>query len=144
MSRVELSDRVVVDVEQVAERVQAHGVGLGELEAVELGLTGWTPQLADDGQDPVLGHDPMDLGLGAGAVPDERVAIAHELAQLSDLGRGDPTFGEAPDPEHGGQVPGVAFVVLDACRSPQLLPRAWARCTWAPRSWSTSAAQYQP
>ena len=38
----------------------------GELEAVELGLTGRSPQLADDGRDAVLGHDPVDLGLGAG------------------------------------------------------------------------------
>ena len=68
------------------------GIGLGELEAVELGAAGRAPQLAHDRQDPVLGHDPVDLGLGAGAVPHERVAVAHELAQLSDsvAGRSSP------------------------------------------------------
>ena len=113
----------LVDVEQVAQRVEAHGIGLGELEAVELGLTGRSPQLADDGQDPVLGHDPVDLGLGTGAVPDERVAIAHQLAQLSDLWRRDPALGQAPEGQHGGQVLGVALVVLDASVPPVVAER---------------------
>jgi hypothetical protein len=77
---VELGDGRLVDVEQVAQRVEADGRGLGQLEAVELGLTGRSPHLADDGQDPVLGHHPVDLGLGTGPVPDERIAIAHQLA----------------------------------------------------------------
>ena len=108
----------LVDVEQVAQRVEAHGIGLGELEAVELGLTGRSPQLADDGQDPVLGHDPVDLGLGTGPVPDERIAITHQLAQLSDLWWRDPALGQTPEGQHGGQVLGVAHVVLDASVPP--------------------------
>jgi hypothetical protein len=80
--RVELGDRRLVAVEQVAQRVEAHGIGLGELETVELGLTGRTPQLADDGQDSVLGHDPVDLGLGTGPVPDERIAIDFIICAL--------------------------------------------------------------
>src|SRR6202034_4211428 len=79
--RVELGDGALVDVEQVAQRVEAQGVGLGELEAVELGLAGRSPQLAD-------------------------------------LGRGDPAFGQAPEGQHGGQVLGVAFVVLHASVPP--------------------------
>ena len=121
--RVELGDGVLVDVEQVAQRVEAHGIGLGELETVELGLTGRSPQLADDGQDPVLGHDPVDLGLGTGAVPDERIAITHQLAQLSNLWRGDPALGQPPESQHGGQVLGVAHVVLDASVPPVVAER---------------------
>ena len=121
--RVELGDGRLVDVEEVAQRVEAHGVGLGELETVELGLTGRSPQLADDGQDPVLGHDPVDLGLGTGPVPDERIAIAHQLAQLSDLGRGDPALGQAPEGQHGGQVLGVAHVVLHPAVPPVVAER---------------------
>lgn len=34
-----------------------------EFETVELGLTGRTRQLAHDGQDPVLGHDPWICAL---------------------------------------------------------------------------------
>jgi hypothetical protein len=37
---VELGNGVLVDVEQVAQGIEAHGIGLGELETVELGLTG--------------------------------------------------------------------------------------------------------
>ena len=121
--RVELGDGRLVDIEQMAQRVEAHGIGLGELETVELGLTGRAPQLADDGQDPVLGHDPVDLGLGTGPVPDERIAIPHQLAQLSDLGRCDPALGEAPERQHGGQVLGVAHVVLDASIPPVVAER---------------------
>jgi hypothetical protein len=48
----------------------------------------------------------MDLALGAGAVPGERVAIAHELAPFSDFGRGDPGLGQAPETQHGGEILG--------------------------------------
>ena len=123
MQRVELGDAPVVDVEQGARRVEAHGVGLGEFETVELGLTGRSPQLADDGQDSVLGHDPVDLGLGAGAVPDERIAIAHQLAQLSDLWRRDPALGQALQGQYGGQVLGLAHVVLHASVPPVVAER---------------------
>jgi hypothetical protein len=60
----------------------------------------------------------VDLGLGTGAVPREREAVAHEIAQLSDLGWGDPALGQAPEPEHGGEVLGVAFVVLHPAVAP--------------------------
>ena len=137
---VELGDGAGIDLEQVAQRVESQRVGLGELETVELGLTARTPQLADDRQNPVLGHDPVDLGLGTGPVRDERVARAHELAQLADLGRGDPGLGESSDQARSWASRSSFFTR----RLPQLLPGAWARWTWAPRSWRTSAAQYQP
>jgi hypothetical protein len=60
----------------------------------------------------------VDLGLGTGAVPDERGAITHELAPLSDLGRRDPALGQAPEGQHGAQVLGVAHVVLDPAIAP--------------------------
>ena len=44
--------------------------------------------------------------------------IAHELAQLSDLGRGDPALGQTPEAQHGGQVTGVALVVLHPAIAP--------------------------
>jgi hypothetical protein len=65
----------------------------------------------------------VDLGLGTGAVPDERIAITHQLAQLSDLWRRDPALGQAPQGQHGGQVLGVAHVVLDASVPPVVAER---------------------
>ena len=51
-------------------------------------------------------------------MPGERVAIAHELAQLSDRRWGDPTFGEATDAQHGGEVACIVLVVLDPAVAP--------------------------
>jgi hypothetical protein len=107
----------------MAQRVEAHGIGLGKHETVELGLTRRSPQFAHDGQDPVLGHDPVDLGLGTGAVADERVAIAHQLAQLSDLGWGDPALGQTAQGQHGGEVLGVADIILHASVPPVIAER---------------------
>jgi hypothetical protein len=89
---VDLGDLAFDVCEQVTERSEAQRVGLGQLEGVELGLADRPPELGHDGEDPVLGHHSVDLGLGTGAMTRQRVAIAHELAQLSDLGWRDPAF----------------------------------------------------
>jgi hypothetical protein len=51
---VELGDGPVVDVEQVAQRVEAQGVGPGQLEAVELGRAGRNPHSS-----PTVGRIPF-------------------------------------------------------------------------------------
>ena len=53
----------------------------------------------------------------------EAEAIAHELAQLTDLGRSDPAFGQAPEAQHGGKVLGVALIVLHPPVAPVVAER---------------------
>jgi hypothetical protein len=38
--------------------------------------------------------------------------MPHQLAQLADLGRGDPRLGESAHPQQVGQIRGIAQVVL--------------------------------
>jgi len=59
-----------------------------------------------------LAMTPVDLGLATAAVAHQAQAITHELSQLPGLRRGDPTLGQAPQPEHRGEVLGVALVIL--------------------------------
>ena len=93
-------------------------VGEGKLERVELGRTTRPPHLSDDRKHAVLRHHAVDLGLGARAVPDQGEPVADELAQLSCLGRGDPTLGEATEAEHRGEVLRVTLVVFHAAVAP--------------------------
>ncbi len=69
--------------------------------------------------------------------------VADELSQLPQRRRRHPRLGQAPHAQQVDQVCRVALVLLHPAVT-QLLPSGWARCTFAPHSPSTSAAQYQP
>jgi len=68
---VDLGDLALDVREELAQGTHTQRVGLGQLESVELGLPDRPPQLAHEGEDPVLRHHAVDLRLGAGAVPAE-------------------------------------------------------------------------
>jgi len=53
----------------------------------------------------------------------QREAITDELAQFSDLRRGNPALGQAPEAQHGGQVLGIALVVLHPPIAPVVAER---------------------
>src|SRR5271166_241548 len=103
---VEHGDLTVVELQEVPEGLDPDRVGHREIQAVQLGIPARAPHLAHHRQDPVLGHDPVDLGLGTGAVPDQGEPVADQLSELPRLGRGDPTLGQTAQAEHGGAVLG--------------------------------------
>src|SRR6266545_3638772 len=86
----------------------------------------------------------MHLGLEPAAQRDQLAAVAHRLPQTTHVGRGDPRLGQPAHPEQVSKITSVKFVVLHPPVRETLNPKGCAKCTVAPASASTSAAQYQP
>jgi hypothetical protein len=55
----------------------------------------------------------VDLVLAAGLETDELVPVPGQLAQLADLGRGDPRLRQPAHPQQVSKISGIALVVLD-------------------------------
>ncbi len=120
---VQEDDLAVEGVDEVSQHGDAVEVGVGELEGVELGVAAGAPHVAARREDPVLGHDGVDLGLEPCAHLAELDPEPDHLAQLSGLGRGDPGLGEASEAQQVGQVPGVTLVVFHPTVSPVVAVR---------------------
>ena len=60
----------------------------------------------------MLAHLRVDLGLEAGAEPDQLEPVTHDLAQFPDLRRGDPCLRQPAQAQQVDQVVGVPLVVL--------------------------------
>ncbi len=109
---VQEDDLAVESLDEVAEHGDAIEVGVGELEGIELRVASRAPHVTSTREDPVLGHDGVDLGLQTRAHMGELDPKADHLAELFGLGRGDPGLGEASETQEVGQVTSITFVVL--------------------------------
>jgi hypothetical protein len=80
---LEHGDLSVVDLDQVAQRVDPHHVRLRQIQLVQPRRADHSPQVAHRGPGVVLGLQP-------GPQPDQATPKPHQLSQLADLRRGDP------------------------------------------------------
>ena len=73
-------DLPVVDLHQVADRLDTDGVGPPKGHLVEQDLAAGSEHVAQSGQDPLLGHHRVSLGLQTGAHVHELGPVADQLA----------------------------------------------------------------
>jgi len=90
---IEGADLPVVEDDQVAQGLDPQAVVVRQLEGIELGRAAEAEHVESAGQDAVLGHDGMNLGFESRAQSHRLGPIAHDLSELSYLGRGDPGLG---------------------------------------------------
>ena len=113
MSPLEHDDLPVVDLDQVAQRLDPDRVALTERHGVELLAAGGAEHVHHPGQDTFFGHHRVDLGLEPGAQLHQLGPVADQLPQLTDRRRGDPRLRQTTQAQHVGQIGGVDHVVLD-------------------------------
>jgi hypothetical protein len=94
----------VVELDQVADGLDADAVGLGELHGVEVGSSRRTEHVGEARQHPLLAHHRVHLGLEARAQLDQLRSVAHQLSPLPHLFGGDPRIGEAPEAQEVSEV----------------------------------------
>ena len=119
---VQEADLAVVGLDEVSEHGDPVEVGGGELERVELGAAARSPHVVPTRQDPVLGHDRVDLGLQTGAQVGQLESEADHLAELR-IRRCDRRLGQAIEAQQVGEIPRVAVVVLHPAMSPVVAVR---------------------
>jgi len=114
----------VVELDQVPQGLDPHGVGVGQGGLVEQGL-GRPPRPGRSWARPrppwpartwIWGLEPRTQGHQLGPVADQ-------LPQLSHLRRDDPGLGQAPEAQQVGQVGGVALAVLHPPVAPVVAER---------------------
>ena len=105
-------DLAIGQLDQVTQALHSDPVGVTQTDVVEQRLATDAEQVAHGHPDTLLGQHRMDLGLEVRAQVDELAPVADELADLSELWRGDPGLGQASHAEQIDQVGGVVLVVL--------------------------------
>ena len=85
---------------------------VGQLEAGEELAAAFAEQVGVLGQDPVAGQQRVHAVLDRGAHPGQRRAVAQQLAQIAQLGRGDVRLGQQPGAQQVRERLGVDRVGL--------------------------------
>ena len=106
-------DLELARVDQPQRRVHLRAHRRRQRDPVEPGPPAGAEQIAAGHRHPGAGEYRVDLAFEVGAQPHQLGPMAHQLAQLPALRRRDPGLGQPTHPQQVGEIPGVAFVVLD-------------------------------
>ena len=140
---IEGGNLAAVGGDRLTQALEPTRVAHRQVQGVELRGAAQPEHVDSRRQNAVLAHHRVHLRLQPAAQTDQLGPIADQLSQLTHLRRGDPGLGQTTQPQQVHQIIGVALIVFTRCL-PQSLPNGWAKCTCAPISCETSAAQYQP
>ena len=116
-------DLQIEGVDQPAVGVDPGPVGDIQRGLVELGAAARPEQIRHRDLQALFGQHRVHPGLEPRADRDQLGAMPHQLAQLADLGRGDPGLRQPAHPQQVGKVGGIAQVVLHPPRGEALDPQ---------------------
>ena len=126
-ARVDLAggggDLAVEVADQRHQAVQPPARALGQLQAGEELASGLAEQVGVLGQDALAGQQRVHAVLDRGAHPGQHGAVAQQLAQVAQLGRGDVRLGQQPGAQQVRERLGVDRVGLHPRGGDRLRPQ---------------------